>query len=285
MTKLMDYPCKHKNAFGFSQRIIEQTGVAFPEAYYDSPSLADLAVAVKNDQNLPFCMLPFCNTIEAEAMGAKIALGDARISPRPKEYAFSTFEDLLHIPPIDFSKGRIQTVLEACSFLKSRGEKVVIGICGPYSIISCLMDLSVFFKGWLKNPDLTETVFELISDNLVRYCQAACQAEVDIISYADPAGSLKIVGPKYAEKTTRLFTVPFLTRVLSLTGHKCLIHLCPKTALILKGLALMDIEEIRIPENIAYADALLMNLGKKRLIGQACIKDTYFNTISGGTNE
>ena len=147
------------------------------------------------------------------------------------------------------------------------------------------MDLSVFFKGWLKNPGLIETVFELFSDNLVRYCQAACQAEVDIISYADPAGSLKIVGPKYAEKTARIFTVPFLTRALCLTGNKCLIHLCPKTALILNGLALIKIANISVKDQVSYADAVLLSVGKTSLVGQACIKDTHFNAISGGKNE
>ncbi|NLK52325.1 MAG: methylcobamide--CoM methyltransferase [Syntrophomonadaceae bacterium] len=271
--KISDYPCKHRNAAGFSQYILDKTALPFPESYNNHTSLATLAIAVKEEKNFAYCTLPFCHTVEAEALGGRISLGDGRIGPRPKEYSFNTLEDLLRASPINFSKGRIHQVLLACSSLKKRGEKVALEICGPYSILNCLIDISIFFKSWRKNPRLVEAVFAFISDNLLRYIQAACEVGVDIISYADPAGSLNILGPQYTKNTANLFTIPFLKKAEHLTDGRCLIHLCPKTTLILTGLDLADYQNVCIPENISYIEAALNAIGKIGIIGQACLKE------------
>ena len=273
MKKLVDFPCKHENAVGFSAEIINKTALPFPASYNNYESLVTLAMAVKEEKNFPFCILPFCHTVEAEALGGKITLGDGRIGPRTKEYAFTSIEDLMQTAPIDFSKGRIHQVLLACSLLKERGEKVALQICGPYSILNCLMDISIFFKTWRKEPLLIEDVFALISNNLLQYFQVACEGGVDIISYADPAGSVKILGPRYAEMTARLFTVPFLQKAKEITTGKTLIQLCPKTTLILRGLDLAEFTDIAIPEKISYAEAALNVIGKTDIIGQACLQE------------
>lgn len=271
MSKLVDFPCKPQETIGLSPEIIEKTGLSFPAGYNDRMSLVALALAVKDDKNLPFCMLPFCHTIEAEALGGKINLGNGFIGPRPKKYAYTSVEDLLQAPAMDFTKGRIHQVLLGCSILKGRGEKVVLEICGPYTIISSLMDLSLFFKTWRKDPSLAENLFSFIGDNLANYFKAACTAGVDIISYADPAGSLKILGPRYTEKTAHLFTVPFLQKASEITAGKALIHLCPKIMLILRGLDLAKFIDLVIPKRTTYAEAVLKAVGKTEIIGQSCL--------------
>jgi len=279
LIKLVEFPCKYKDATGFSQKIIDKTALSFPESYYDGISLATLATAVKEDKAFPFCVLPFCHTVEAEALGGKINPGNGRIGPRPAEYAYASIEDLMQTSSIDFSKGRIHQVLLACSLLKERGERVALEICGPYTILSCLMDISLVFKAWRKDPQLVENLFAFINDNLLHYFKAACEAGVDIISYADPAGSLKILGPKYTEKTAYLFTVPFLQKARDITAGKALIHLCPQITFILTGLDLAEFMDINVPES-TYAEAVIAAMGKADIIGQACLQDNslYLNT-------
>jgi len=280
LIKLVDFPCKYRDAAGFSQEIIDKTALSFPESYYDSTSMASLATAVKEEKAFPFCVLPFCHTVEAEALGGKINPGNGRIGPRPQEYAYASIEDLLQVPPIDFSKGRIHQVLLACSLFKERGERVALEICGPYTILSCLMDISLVFKAWRKDPQLVENLFAFINDNLLHYFKAACEAGVDIISYADPAGSLNILGPKYMEKTACLFTLPFLQKATKITAGKALIHLCPQTTFILTGLDMAEFVDIAIPGATSYAAAAMAAIGKADIIGQACLQENslYLNT-------
>lgn len=273
MKKLVDYPCSHENAAGFSEEIISQTALPFPDSYNDGEALATLAIAIKKAKDFPLCQLPFCHTVEAEALGGRISLGDGRIGPRVKEYVRTRVEDLLQAPPINFNEGRIHQVLLACSLLKERGEKVALEISGSYTVLNGLLDIALFFKAWRKDPSAAEDVFGFVANNLLAYVEAACAAGVDIISYADPAGSLTILGPGYAEKTARLFTVPFLQKARDITAGKCLIHLCPKTTLILTGLDLLHIEKIHIPKHLSYPEAVLQSIGKADIIGQACLQE------------
>lgn len=273
MKKLTDYPCQHENTVGFPDNIIKKTGLPFPESYNNCKALAVLAMAMKEENNMPFCSLPFCHTVEAEALGGHINLGDGRIGPRPQQYAYTSLEDLLETAPIDFSKGRIHEVLRACALLKEQGEKVALQICGPYSILSCLLDLSLLFKRWRKEPQLVKDLLAFISNNLLDYVSAAGAAGVDIISYADPAGSLKILGPKYTEETAHLFTLPFLQKASEITASKSLLHLCPKTTLVLTGLELAELVNIPTDEKVLYAEAALAVIGKTNIIGQACLQD------------
>ena len=58
---------------------------------------------------------------------------------------------------------------------------------------------------------------EIISDNLYRVFEEAKKVGVSIASYADPASSVNIVGPKFAEKMAIKFTYPLLKRVADLS--------------------------------------------------------------------
>ncbi|MBU3188478.1 hypothetical protein K9O30_03780 [Clostridium bowmanii] len=57
--------------------------------------------------------MTFCVTVEAEALGADIKLGDEKVGPRVNKYAFNNVEELKNIEEINFTKGRIHSVLEA----------------------------------------------------------------------------------------------------------------------------------------------------------------------------
>ena len=235
-------------------------------------SLATLASAVRERRTFPFvcCLLSYHRSGSPRRQDKSWQWSGG---PRPEEYACASIEDLSQTSPIDFSKGRIQQVLLACSLLKERGERVALEICGPYTILSCLMDISLLFKAWRKNPQSVENLFAFINENLLQYFKAACEARVDIISYADPAGNLKILGPKYTEKTAYLFTVPFLQKARDITAGKALIHLCPQTTFILTGLDLAEFVNIAIPELTSYAEAALAVIGKADIIGQACLQE------------
>ena len=117
-----------------------------------------------------------------------------------------------------------------------------------------------------------ENLFAFINENLLQYFKAACEARVDIISYADPAGNLKILGPKYTEKTAYLYR-PIFAKARDITAGKALIHLCPQTTFILTGLDLAEFVNIAIPELTSYAEAALAVIGKADIIiRHACKK-------------
>ena len=90
--------------------------------------MARLSKALKEHDGAAFCELPFCHTVEAEAMGGIVNYGNERTGPRAGEYICHSVEELLELPSIDFEKGRIHEVLLACRQLREEGELSLIHI-------------------------------------------------------------------------------------------------------------------------------------------------------------
>ncbi|SFE58129.1 ASKHA domain-containing protein [Peptostreptococcus sp. D1] len=102
--------------------------------------------AIKEYDDATFCELPFCHTVEAEAMGGIVNYGDEKSGPRAKEYICTKPEEILELKEIDFNSGRIFEVLEACKILGEQGEDVVLEVAGPFTIMNVLIVPVYVFK-------------------------------------------------------------------------------------------------------------------------------------------
>lgn len=271
--KIVDFRCKRANTTGFSAEMIRDLNLSFPSAYIDAEVMAQIAVATKEKTGSQVCLLPFCHTVEAEALGASINLSEGQFGPRAAAYVYHTVEELSHLDCFDFARGRLGEVLRACRILKDQEEKVVLEISGFFTILNSLIDITQIFKALRKDAAQVTAIFDLLAANLYRYIEEAKQAGVQIISYADPAGSVAIVGPKYTEMIAKAFTVPFLKKAADCADENCIIHLCPKTSLILLGLGLAERRVLRFDRRMPYYEACLQSMGKEKIIGQACLKD------------
>ncbi len=271
--KLVDYQCKRANLSGFSAEIIEDLQLKFPQSYQDSAIMAMTAKKIMQMEKSPICTLPFCHTVEAEAFGGLINLNDGIYGPRAAGYAYDSLEALSELPDMDFSQGRLRVVLEACKMLKEDGQRVALEISGLFTILSNLIDLSQVFKAWRKNSEVVARILQHIADDLYRYMTEAKNIGVDLICYADPAGSLSIIGPKYVQQATELVVYPLLKKAVLLMDDSCILHLCPKTTLILLGLGLAERHDIQLTPGIGYVQACLEVIGQGEIIGQACVKN------------
>ena len=125
---IQDFKCTYGNSAGIREAVTNQTNLKFPDAYKHAETMAELAQVLKECDKAPFCELPFCHTVEAEAMGGIINYGNEKTGPRAKEYLCTDIEEILELPAIDFEKGRIQEVLKACRILYEKGEHVVFEV-------------------------------------------------------------------------------------------------------------------------------------------------------------
>ena len=273
MTKLSDYSCTYGNDGTAFFETANQLGLGFPEAYVKAGDMAMLAKALRQDSSSKFCYLPFCHTVEAAALGADINLGNEYAGPRARSYIFNSLDELSDLPEFDFSKGRISQVLDACRMLHAEGESVALEVCGPLTVLSALIDIGQIIKGWRNKPEYMIEIFNGIGRQLIRYMNEAAMAGVRLICYADPTGGLNITGPKLAEIVATNFTVPFLHECEMTLGGNALIHLCPKTSLIITGLGLAEWHDIELDGVLSYEEACLEILGKTGMVGAICIQD------------
>lgn len=85
MAKIKDFQCTYDNSAGISGEVTKNLGLTFPEAYLHWDTMAALSKALKEFDKAAFCELPFCHTVEAEAMGGIVNYGNEVAGPRAKE--------------------------------------------------------------------------------------------------------------------------------------------------------------------------------------------------------
>ena len=279
--KLIDYKCRHLNGSESESAAIESSGLKFPEAHCNAKDIAVLSKSIKLAQNGSFCCVPFCHTVEGEAMGATINLGDAVNGPRAKSYCCDSLESVLDLPDIDLSTGRISEVIKASAQLKAEGEEVVLYLSGPFTILNVLVDPTKVFKTFRKKPEVMIDVFDKLEVQLLNYVKAMKNAGVTIVSYADSSGGLNILGPRFFEKTMEHFTVKFLEKLSDLLGDDGLVILCPKTTLGLISSGRANWGFVNVLPKISYQESIIMAKGKAKFIGETCLKNTSYKVRNG----
>ena len=135
-------------------------------------------------------------------MGGIINLGNEIAGPRAGGYVCTDVEEILNLPDMDFTKGRIQETLLACKKLREEGEHVVFEVAGPFTILNVLIDARYVFKGMRKKPEVMEKVFWKLGDQILKYMELVKEYGGDLISYADSSGGVNILGPKMMEDVT-----------------------------------------------------------------------------------
>ncbi len=273
---ISDFRCTFDNSIGISPEITKDLKLSFPDAYMHADTMVKIAYAMKQKEGAAFCMLPFCHTVEAEAMGGIVNMGDGNFGPRAKEYCCTSAAELLELPAIDYSKGRIHEVLEACQILREQGEHVALMISGPFTIFNVLIDPKYVFKAMRKQPELMRDVFQKIEKELLRFIKVAISYGADMISYADSSGGVNILGPKMAEQVVKDFTYDFLKKAAELVDGKAMLLLCPKTTLALIGMEKACYVDHELSEVLRYGDACIAMIGQVPVAGQMCIKNISY---------
>ena len=283
--KIRDFLCDYSNSVGVSAEVTQGLDLVFPDAYKHRDTMAKLALAIKEHDAESFCLLPFCRTIEMEAVGGNVNFGDANTGPRSAEPICECAEDFLALPDIDFSRGRIREVLEACRILADAGEHVCLEIVGPWTQMQSLMESRKVIKMQRKQPEAMLQAMNKIGDQLLRYVDEARACGVQIITYSDSAGSLEILSPKLMEWSTREFTHPFIKKLVEHIDDTMVLQLCPKFAYALIDTGLADVKIHDLGERVVFLDAILQLRGQLKIVGQACIKNSGVSIANGKIRE
>lgn len=271
------FKCNQNDNEAIPMEIIYNTNFKFPNLHTNCKDIAYISKKLKEYRSDSICKLPFCTTVEAESMGANINLGDEKNCPRIKSYEYNNLEELKNIKEIDLHNGRIKEVLDSIDILNKQGEIVTLNVCGPFTIMSLLIDPKYFYKGIKKNRDLVNNVMKIIEDNIVRYIVEGFKKGAKIISYSDPVGDVDIVGPRVYKDVLAETTINIIKRI----EHELddiVIHLCGKTSTALYNLGFCELQEVKYDEKLTYGESICSLLDYKgvKIIGHNCMKKTPY---------
>ena len=207
--------------------LMKTVGVYLPDAHSDAEKMADLAKAVYEQGCFENVGVPFCMTVEAEAMGAPVDMGSDVFEPRVKGYIMESVSEYGKLKIPDVNTGREKQVLEAIGILKAELSDVpVIGnLTGPVSTASSLMEPMVFYRELRKKNEDAHRFMQQVTDHLIDFGKAQIRAGADVIAISDPSGTGEILGPKYFKE----FAVTYLNRMVDAfraEGVGTIVHIC-----------------------------------------------------------
>lgn len=207
--------------------LMEKVQIYMPEAHTDAVKMAKLAKAVYDTGCFENCGVPFCMTVEAEEMGAKVDMGSRVYEPHVIEYAINSVSDYKNLTPISLTEGRTKVVLDAIQILKKEtdGIPIVGNLTGPISTASSLMEPAVYYKELRKKNADAHEFMKFVTDQLIAFGRAQIEAGADVIAISDPSGTGEILGPKYFKEYAVKY-LNYLLDGLKKDNVKTIVHIC-----------------------------------------------------------
>jgi [methyl-Co(III) methanol-specific corrinoid protein]:coenzyme M methyltransferase len=210
--------------------IMKETGHTLPEAHFDESRMAELAVDVHRSTGFENIAIPFCMTVEAEALGSRIDPGSFTCEPKIASEAFASVSKV-EFRDIDFllDNSRTAIVARAAWALSAKYPDVPIiaAVTGPISTAASIVDPMTFLKELRKKGRESHRLLEYVTGFLKAYCEKLAANGATVIGIGDPTATGEILGPRMFEE----FALPYLN---DLTDHiqrletPAIVHICGK---------------------------------------------------------
>jgi [methyl-Co(III) methanol-specific corrinoid protein]:coenzyme M methyltransferase len=247
--------------------LMETVGIGFQEAHTNALMMADLAAAAYEQSCFENYGVPFCMTVEAESLGAKVDLGTNYYEPHVVEYAITSVNEWERLTPVNTRQGRADVVVEAITLLKARGNNVpIIGnITGPISVASSLIEPVVFYKELRKTNAKAHEFMDFVTNQLIAFAKRQIEAGADIIAISDPSGTGEILGPKLFEE----FAVKYINKIIDSIHSEnkyTIVHICGQMSKVFSGTAQIKSHVLSFDAIVSMQEAR-KNLGDRLLMG------------------
>lgn len=268
--------------------LMDKSNVFWPNAHLSGMQMAQLAMANYENGCFENYGVPFCMTIEAEALGAKVTLGTKEFEPRVTEYVIESVSEYKKLKSMNFNEGREQIVLDAIKILKEKNDHVPIvgNITGPISTASSLMEPVVFYKELRKKNKEAHEFMNFVTEEIIKFARAQIDAGADVIAISDPSGSGEILGPRDFEQ----FVVKYINQIIDALQEEkigTIVHICGQMRSVYKQVNMIKSDALSFDSVVSMKSAR-ENLPDRILMGNVSTYALEFGTpekISSLTNK
>ncbi len=208
--------------------VMEKTGCYLPEAHSDAEKMAKLAMAANRLTSAENIGIPFCTTVEAEAMGTTVDLGTKEDRPSVVAHAIENIDDLGGLSPIDINSGRTKVCVEAIKIIKQRVSDVPIiaNLVGPVTLATLLVESAIFSNAIQNNKDAAHKLLKFSAENLIGFSDAMLEAGADIVCVSETSAAFKTIDRTDFEE----FVLPYINETTdhfrNTFGALSIVYLC-----------------------------------------------------------
>ena len=214
--------------------IMQKSGHTLPEAHHVDSLMRELAYDVEENTGFENFGIPFCMTVEAEALGSPIDFGTLSCEPKIKVEAFQSVKDVQFKPKGTMAKSsRVAAVVQSLHYLSQKYPDIpAIGsLTGPLSTSASIVYPMTFLKQKKKKKEAAHKVIDYVTHHLIEYARLMVDNGATVISIADPTATGEILGPKMF-KEYAVFYLNMLTDAIHEMGVPVIIHICGEMAMV-----------------------------------------------------
>src|SRR4029079_2714157 len=213
---------------GVTVEAMKKVDAGLPASHWDPKKMARAAASTFELTGVPCCTVPFCLTLEGEALGAPLDKGTEITQPQIMEHLETPFDDF-RLPGDFLERGRIPALLEAISLLAASHrdtQPINIKVTGPFTIACAVFGAERVLLATMEEPEAVKRVMELMADVGIALSRAAIKAGVDTVTLSDPVASGDLLSPdQYAE-----FARPYEAKVFAaIRAVPTALHICGYT--------------------------------------------------------
>jgi len=225
-----------------TQQQTEILQVKWPLFHQKSEEMAKMAQGAYKILGFDAVRLPFCQTIEAEALGCEVIYRG--FIPRTGE-AIYQIDDSPEFPEDFLGRGRIPELLEAVQLLKQQveGEALVLGgVVGPLTLARALLDSIPLLKASIKTPEKIIPFLEVGKRATLELSLALLKEGVEVIVIEDMTASPDFVNPK----TYKEIVFEYHKRIIEAISAPVILHVCGNVTLIAEEMAKTEVSALSI---------------------------------------
>ena len=245
---------------------MEAIGVYWPEAHRDSAMMAELSATTYDLTGLEIAGVPYCLTVEAEALGCHTEFGSRKDSiPQITGTPYTDFDEVV-VPEDLLTVKRVPVVLDTIRILKERvGDTlpIVAGMTGPFTLAGHLSGIEPMLKGLIRKPDKYMGFIQLATEIGSLYGRALMEAGADVVSIADPSASSDIISPRMFRGIVK----PAIAEMVEAIGGTSFLHICGNCTPILGDMAETGVDSISISDKVDARQAKELVAGKAKITG------------------
>lgn len=198
-----------------------------PRCHTDAREMSRVALGVRELTGIENLGVPFCMTVEAEAMGAKITMDSRESEPRVADYPLKTLAGFESLSKLNHTSLRMGGVVEAIQRLSGLTSPypIIANLTGPVSLATSLIEPMVFYKAMGKTPALANAFMQFLTENLIIFGRLMLKAGAQILTISDPSASGEILGPRRFKE----YALPYINCILDALKEDyeaSLVHIC-----------------------------------------------------------
>ncbi|MDR2517510.1 MAG: methylcobamide--CoM methyltransferase [Spirochaetaceae bacterium] len=208
--------------------VMKKTGNTLPEAHHHSGLMENLARSVMEETGFENFGLPFCMTIESEALGSEVDYGTLECEPKIAREAWrSVTEAALPSPGAIEKNPRAGAVINSIFALskKHSGIPAVGCITGPLSTAASLVEPTVFLRELRRERERAHRLLAGITRELCRWALLMAENGAAAVTIADPTATGEILGPTLFEEYAVRY-INEITDAVRRAGTPVIIHIC-----------------------------------------------------------